>query len=128
GPDSESRQWVSQVADLINAPYQVLEKKRYGDKSVSISLPQVEQYWDYTPVVVDDVISTAHTMIETVKVLKTAKMKKVICMAVHALFAGDAFKRLSKTHVRQIVTCNTITHRSNAIDLGSSIGDMLSSE
>ncbi|MBU0456101.1 MAG: ribose-phosphate pyrophosphokinase [Gammaproteobacteria bacterium] len=128
GPDSESRQWVSQVADLINAPYQVLEKERHGDKSVSVSFPQVEQYRNYTPIVVDDVISTAHTMIEVVEALKSAKMKKVICMAVHAVFAGDAFKRLSKTHVRQIVTCNTITHPSNAIDLGRSIAEVLSSE
>lgn len=41
GPDSESRQWVAEVAERVDAPYRVLSKSRSGDRSVSISLPDL---------------------------------------------------------------------------------------
>jgi ribose-phosphate pyrophosphokinase len=39
GPDSESAQWVSEVAHNANAPFIVLEKIRKGDEEVAVSVP-----------------------------------------------------------------------------------------
>src|SRR5690606_14279668 len=75
GPDSESEQWVSQVALNANAPFIVLEKIRHCDKDVEVSVPDVDNYKNHTPVLVDDIISTAKTMIETVGHLKRAGMR-----------------------------------------------------
>ena len=38
GPDSESEQWVSAVANDAGSPYSVLEKVRRGDRDVEISV------------------------------------------------------------------------------------------
>ncbi|WP_276370467.1 ribose-phosphate diphosphokinase [Chryseolinea sp. H1M3-3] len=76
GPDSESEQWVSIVAKNANAPYLVLEKQRYGDRSVSVSFPDVAPFRSHTPVLVDDIISTARTMIAAVKHLREANMRR----------------------------------------------------
>ena len=119
GPDSESEQWVSQVAKNAGAPFIVLEKIRYGDKDVEVSVPDVENYKNYTPVLVDDIISTARTMIETVRHLKQAGMKAPVCIGVHAVFSGNAYQELKDTGTANIVTCNTIPHESNAIDISS---------
>lgn len=124
GPDSESEQWVSQVAQGADAPFIVLEKIRHGDKSVEVSVPQVKHYKNHTPVLVDDIISTARTMIETVEHLKRAGMKSPVCVGVHAVFADSAYRDLMRLGVKQIVTCNTIPHESNQIDLS----DILASE
>lgn len=74
GPDSESEQWVSVVAKNAGAPFMVLEKIRHGDKDVEVSVPDVENYKNHIPVLVDDIISSARTMIETVQHLKKAGM------------------------------------------------------
>lgn len=117
GPDSESEQWVAAVAKQADAPFMVLEKVRRGDRNVEVSVPQVAAYKDHTPVLVDDIISTARTMIETVGHLNKAGMKPPICIGVHAVFAGNAYQDLLNSEVSQVVTCNTISHESNAIDL-----------
>ena len=117
GPDSESEQWVSEVAKNAGVPFTVLQKVRHGDRDVEVSVPDVDKYKDATPILVDDIISTARTMIETVKHLKKAGMKPPICVGIHAVFSGNAYQDLLDSGVEKIVTCNTIPHPSNAIDL-----------
>jgi len=117
GPDSESKQWVSEVAKNAAAPFIVLKKTRYGDRNIEISIPQVEAYKNHTPVLVDDIISTAGTMIKTIGHLKKTGMKPAVCIGIHAVFAPNAYEDLKNSGAEQIVTCNTIPHESNAIDL-----------
>lgn len=119
GPDEESAQWVADVAGKANAPYTVLTKTRHGDRDVEISVPDVDKYTDHTPVLVDDIISTARTMIGTVEHLKQAGMKAPVCIGVHAVFAGDAHAALQAAGPGRIVTCNTIPHATNAIDISA---------
>lgn len=121
GPDSESEQWVSEVAKNAGVPFIVLQKIRHGDRDVEVSVPLVEENKNYTPVLVDDIISTAGTMIETVGLLKNAGMKAAVCIGVHAVFAGNAYEDLIRSGVSKVVTCNTILHESNAIDIGELI-------
>lgn len=117
GPDIESEQWVKEVAAQANAPFIILQKVRHGDRNVEISVPQTDQFRDHTPVLVDDIISTAKTMIETVNHLTRAGMKPPVCIGVHAVFAENAYEDLLKAGAAQVVTCNTIHHVSNTIDL-----------
>ena len=117
GPDKESKQWVSLVAKKAEAPFLILKKIRHSDTEVDISIPKLEHYENRTPVLLDDIISTAQTMIETVHHLKKVGMKPVVCIGIHAVFSGNAYQELLECGVAQIVTCNTIDHPSNAIDL-----------
>lgn len=127
GPDGESEQWVSRVAEMAGAPYTVLTKERFGDEQVKVSIPNVEKYREtHTPVLVDDIISTARTMIETIQHLKNEKMKPPVCIGVHAVFAGDAYEKLKQSGCGSIVTCNTIPHESNQIDISSLLSDSIS--
>ncbi|MFD2514746.1 ribose-phosphate pyrophosphokinase [Pontibacter locisalis] len=115
GPDEESLQWVSEVASLAGAPYLVLNKTRLGDEEVQVTLPEINSYPDHTPVLVDDIISTARTMIETVQHLKQLTPQPPVCIGVHAVFAEGAFEALKKSGAAQVVTCNSIPHESNRI-------------
>lgn len=115
GPDAESEQWVAAVAAACGAPYVVLEKTRRGDRDVSVSTPDVEAHRDRTPVVIDDIISTACTMIEAVRQLDRAGMRPPLCVGIHGLFADGAHDDLRAAGASRIVTCNTVTHPSNAI-------------
>ena len=127
GPDSESEQWVAAVADAAKAPYVVLEKTRRGDRDVTVSLPDVAQWRDHTPVLVDDIVSTARTMIETVGHLVAAGMKAPVCIAVHGVFADDACNDLRRAGAGRVVTTNTIPHETNEIDVARLITDAIRS-
>lgn len=121
GPDMESEQWVSEIAKNINASFFILEKTRKEDRDVEISFPSMELYQHHTPVLVDDIISTAVTMIQTVKHLKSLNMKSPLCIGVHAIFAGNAYDDLINAGTEKIITCNTIFHHSNKIDISELI-------
>lgn len=126
GPDSESEQWVSHVAKLAEAPFQILSKIRRGDYDVVVSLPEVEKWKRHTPVLVDDIISSGRTMIETVEHLYAEQLPKPVCIAVHGLFSDTAYQNLD--NLAQVVTCNSIIHPSNAIDLGKAIAEKVSQQ
>lgn len=121
GPDAESAQWAAAVAAKAGAPHVVLEKTRRGDREVEISVPDVDRWRSHTPVLVDDIISTARTMIETISHLKAAGLPAPICVGVHAVFADRAYEDLLVAGASRVVTCNTIPHPSNAIDVSGSV-------
>lgn len=120
GPDEESRQWVAEIARLVGAPFTVLRKERRGDLDVGIAGEQLET-GDRTPVIIDDIISSAHTMAEAVRVVRSRGFPPPICVGVHALFAGDALQVLEPAGAARIVTVDTVAHPTNAIAGGAEI-------
>ncbi len=126
GPDSESEQWVSQVAGGANCPYVVFEKKRDGDRQVEVSFPDVAKLRGRTPVLIDDIISTARTMIAVTEHIVKAGLEPPVCVGVHAIFAGSAYEDLSRSGVARIVTCNTVPHPTNAIDVHQAVAERIS--
>ncbi|EEG09883.1 ribose-phosphate diphosphokinase [Pseudogulbenkiania ferrooxidans] len=117
GPDQESQQWVAEVAALAQAPYLVLSKTRHGDRQVEVSRPDMTRLSGRTPVLVDDIVSTAHTMAETLQQLRQLGANPAVCVAVHAIFTEGAVELLNGAGAAQVVSCNTVVHSSNAIAL-----------
>lgn len=121
GPDSESEQWVSEVARLAEAPFQVLEKERFGDYNVSVSLPELEPYQQHHPVLVDDIISSGRTMLETIAHLDRAGLPRTTAIGVHGIFAGSAYAQLSEK--AQVITTDCIPHISNKIETSTALAE-----
>lgn len=116
GPDSESAQWVGDIAARAQMPYQVLAKVREGDRAVRVSLPDLVAARGRTPVVVDDIVSSGHTMIETLKHLAALGLPPATCLVTHAVFSEDAYDRLLAAGAQRVVSTDTIPHpASNAI-------------
>lgn len=124
GPDSESEQWVSAVAQLAGAPFTIFSKTRRGDRDVEISMPQIKRWRQHTPVLVDDIISSGHTMLETLSHLKRLGLPDAVCLAVHGIFAESSDEKLAAT-AHRLVTTNAIPHPSNAIDIGCLLADSI---
>lgn len=125
GPDSESEQWVAEVAHGVGAPFTVLEKTRRGDRHVEVSLPDASAWLDRTPVLVDDIISSAQTLIQAAASLRQVGLAPPVCIGVHALFAQDAYAQLLASGVSRVVTCDTVAHASNAISILEPLADAL---
>jgi ribose-phosphate pyrophosphokinase len=124
GPDAESAQWVTAVAEQLGAPYVILEKTRRGDREVSVSAP--ERAWNgHTPVLIDDIVSTGRTMLEATRQLLAAGSAPPLCIAIHAVFADAVSDDLLAAGARAIVTCDTIAHASNRICIADSLAAAL---
>jgi len=123
GPDEESLQWVARVAGFIGCPHTVLRKQRHGDREVALTLPELGALNGHTPVLVDDIISSAHTLAEAVLALRAAGHAAPVCVGVHALFAEDGETLLRTAGASRVVTCNTLTHASNGIDVTGAVGE-----
>ena len=122
GPDGESEQWAKHVALAADCPYEVLTKERFGDRDVKVSLPHVENYQQHTPVLVDDIISTGKTMMQAAKHLTDAGLSTPTCIGVHAVFAQGAVEEMQSQGLT-LITCNSIPHSTNAIDLADLLGN-----
>src|SRR6266545_345897 len=120
GPDLESEQWVSEVASLAGTPYRVLRKERLGDREVKITIQNLHELRDHTPVLIDDIVSSGRTMIEAARQLKGEGLAAPVCIAVHALFSQETEKTLREVS-SQLLTTTTVPHSTNAIDLSAAI-------
>jgi ribose-phosphate pyrophosphokinase len=125
GPDSESEQWVAAVASDAGANYSVLEKTRHGDRDVEIKIKNETKWNGRTPVLVDDIISSGRTMIEAVRLITVQTKTAPICIGVHGLFADRSDNSLVAAGAR-VVTCNTVPHPTNAIDISDLIARAIS--
>lgn len=69
---------------------------------------------------VDDIISSARTMIAAARHVTDIGCPPPVCLAVHAIFAAESHALLTSAAGR-IVTTNTVTHETNKIDMAADI-------
>lgn len=125
GPDSESQQWVADVAQRAGRPYEVLRKRRSGDLSVEISVPESPALRTGTPVVLDDIASSGRTLARAVDRLIAAGTRPPVCVVIHAVFAGDAHAAIAAAGAARIVSTDTIPHPTNAIGVAPVLADVV---
>lgn len=123
GPDEESRQWVERIANVAGAKLAVLSKSRGGDFSVAVDDAGLAGLGSGTAVIVDDIASSASTLIETVNLLERHGYASPVCAVVHPIFAGDSYDRLVEAGAGRVVSANTIAHHSNAIDISGPLAE-----
>ena len=117
GPDSESQQWVAEVARIAERPFEVLTKVRSGDRQVDISVPESSALKHGTPVVLDDIASSGRTMIRAIEHLIAAGSSPPICVIIHAVFSGSAYEDVLAAGAARVITTDSIPHITNAITL-----------
>ncbi|WP_243048687.1 ribose-phosphate diphosphokinase [Dyella sp. RRB7] len=119
GPDEESAQWAGEIATLVDAPLIVASKVRKDDRHVSVNLPipHAAQFANHTPVLVDDIISSGHTMAENAAQLRLLNLPPSICIAVHGIFEAGARQLILNAGASRIVTTNSIVQENGVIDI-----------
>jgi ribose-phosphate pyrophosphokinase len=123
GPDSESEQWVADVAARVGVPHVVMTKERRGDRDVQVRLPQGVPHEGRTPVLVDDIISSGHTMAAASHVLRGAGWGRPLCVGVHALMDAAALDMLHRAGIARVASCDTVPHPTNAIPVAALLAE-----
>ena len=116
GPDSESEQWVTEIAQAIGFDYAVANKIRRGDREVEIMLPGLA-FGGQDVVIIDDMASTGRTMARTVGLVRKAGARAVYAAVTHPLFCGDAEALIRAAGVQEIWSTDSIEHSSSCIRL-----------
>jgi ribose-phosphate pyrophosphokinase len=125
GPDSESEQWVADVAGRIGAPWATLVKDRRGDRDVQVRLPAGVDHAGRTPVLLDDIVSSGHTMAAAAQLLREADWGRPVAVAVHALLDASALDLLHRAGIARFASCDTVPHPSNAISMAGLLAEAL---
>lgn len=124
GPDAESEQWVKAIASHEKLDYGVANKQRYGDRNVSVVLPEAE-FNGRNIVLVDDVASTGKTLLAAIDGLKKHQPASVNILVTHALFSGRAAEDLLAAGANAIWSCDSINHPTNRISLAPLLAENL---
>ena len=124
GPDEESYKWAKDVANILGVNSFILNKKRYSSYHVKIKLNKKINLRNKNVVIVDDIISTGNTILETVKILRRLGAKNIYCICVHGIFANDALNKLKKAGI-EVVSTNTIPNKMAKIDVSGVIAESL---
>ena len=123
GPDEESRPWVEAVAKPLGAPWVCATKRRAGDRSVEVTLPDEPVMRGRLAIVVDDVVSTGETLAALARHLTAADAAAVEACVTHALFTPKDHEQMTAAGVRRIVSTSTVAHPTNAIDIVPEIAE-----
>jgi len=120
GPDAESYQWAESIAKVVGCGVTVCNKIRFSSRKVKVILKDIVPT-NKQVIIVDDIISTGHTMIEVINFLRKHGYRNISCIGVHGLFVENAYPKLKKAGANKIITCNTIPHVTNKIDVSELI-------
>jgi len=123
GPDAESAPWVADVAACIGAPWFVMEKERNGDREVAVRIPASCAPDGRTPVLLDDLASTGATLASAARALQARGWDKPVAVVVHALLSPEDLENVRRAGVSRLASCNTVAHRTNAIDVRDAIAE-----
>ncbi len=126
GPDEESSQWARTIADSINHEAMILSKKRWSATKIrTIIHGDGKKFINRDVVIVDDIISTGHTMFDPIRQLKKFRAKRITCICVHGVFTLNALHVLRKLGVR-VISTNTVQNSVAKIDVSPLIAKALS--
>jgi len=116
GPDGESEQWVEPVAKELGCKYSILKKKRFSSRKVKVFGKGVKAE---RIIIIDDIISTGHTLLEAVK--KFSGEKYFIGM--HGLFAENALGKLRKKG--KVIVSNSIPSLASKMDCSNALAKVV---
>jgi ribose-phosphate pyrophosphokinase len=117
GPDGESYQWAEEIAEHVHVHATVLKKTRFSSRHVKVKMINPIPIKGKNVIIVDDIISTGHTIAEAAKQAKKMGAKSVSAIGVHGLFIENGMQKLKKAGVSRIITTNCIEHKTNKIDV-----------
>jgi ribose-phosphate pyrophosphokinase len=97
-----------QLADRLNAPLAIVEKRRHGNDGVTEAKNVIGSVEGRHALIVDEEIDTASSITQAVQVVRNHGARDVYCCATHGVFSGPAIERLRDAPVKEIIITDSI--------------------
>ncbi len=107
-PDAGRAKLANHVAEKLGAELALLAKQRPEHNAAEVTL-LVGDVRGRDAILIDDMIDTAGTLVAGVEVIRKMGARRVFAAAVHGLFSGPAFDRLSASGLEEVVVTDTVT-------------------
>lgn len=105
-PDVGASKKVRNLAEALNAPLAIIEKRRAELDTRVLSI--IGDVRDRNAIIYDDEIDTAKTLLEAVDVLKERGAREIYACATHPVFSDPALDRIRESPITEVVVTNTI--------------------
>lgn len=107
-PDAGGVERARAYAKRLGAELAFTDKRRV-DANVAEVMHVIGDVEDRDVVVVDDMIDTAGTLLQTVKALAQKRVRRIFAAATHAVLSGPALERIRETEaLEQVIITDTI--------------------
>jgi ribose-phosphate pyrophosphokinase len=116
-PDAGRVKLTRKFAQMVGAPYALLEKERPAQQVAEIGyVIGADKVKGRKAVIVDDMIDTGGTLAAGAQTVLDAGASEVFAVATHGLFSGNAFETLSNSPLAGILVTDTVPLREGAPD------------
>jgi ribose-phosphate pyrophosphokinase len=107
-PDLGATKLAEGYAQALSMPMAIVHKQRLGSREV-VAGPIIGQVRGLSPIVVDDIVSTAGTVAAAVeRLLAEGAKAPVTVVATHGLFSGPAVERLRALPIGRVITTDSV--------------------
>lgn len=107
-PDKGGVNRVKMMAEMLGVEYDYVKKERDRETGEVRVVPKKLDVEGKIVVIVDDIISTGGTIALAARSVKELGAVDVYAMCSHALLIGEAFDKIVKSGVRDVVAANTV--------------------
>lgn len=107
-PDAGRAKDARYLADALDAPLAIVEKRRYGNDPTARGMQLIGDVKDRTAVIFDDEIDTAGTITNAIKFLREAGARDIYAVATHAVLSGPAVERLREAPLTELIVTNSV--------------------
>jgi ribose-phosphate pyrophosphokinase len=95
------------IAKKLHLPLAVVDKRRTSP-GVAKAMYVVGDVNDRTAIIVDDIIDTAGTLVESANALLKNGAKQVVAVSTHGVLSGPALERIVSSPIKEVVVTDTI--------------------
>ena len=106
-PDVGGIKQARAYSKVLNAPFAVVDKRREAALQTKV-MNIIGDVKGKNVVLVDDLVSTASSLVEAVRALKEAGSLDVYAAIVHPILAGPAIERIQKSALKELVVSDSI--------------------
>ena len=106
-PDVGGIKMARAYAKRLDCQLAIVDKRRESDSKTQV-MNIIGSVNDCDVVIVDDMVSTASSLVEAVAALKRAGAKDVYAAIVHPVLAGPAISRIRESSLKELVVTDTI--------------------
>lgn len=106
-PDAGGVERARAFAVRLNAQLAIVDKRRVGPNIAEI-MHVIGDVKGRTCVIVDDIIDTAGTLVNTAKSLQDKRAERIVATCSHPVLSGPAVERIHDSPLEKVVVTNTI--------------------
>ena len=106
-PDVGGLKLATLYASKMNAPFATVDKRRVSDTKVEAT-GVVGDVKGKHVILVDDLCSTAGSIVEACRVLKDNGAKDIYCCVTHAIFVNSAIEKIENAPIKRFLITDTV--------------------